>query len=247
MQPVSTKKEREGGSAAACRIIWSCAHHSFAVHYSFLFAVECPIAVAVPAAFLNEGANNHLDNNNDILLHGGSQNDDGVSPPIIAQTAKAFASLQSDVAELSLMVIKAAGIAALYASDEESRIAIATSFATVKLADKGLCMAGSLLMSNKEALRVRVANLTPLRDLLDQYDMNDVDVETIVADSGLETLVLAAKETARAAIAAAKAANVCVNNATTHSAIRLAEAVANTSAKAARLNRAAVEASSSFL
>lgn len=232
--------------AAACRIIWSCAHQCFAVLHSFLFAVECPIAVAVPAAFVNEGANNHLGNKNDILLHDGSQND-GVSPPIIAQTAKAFASLQSDVAELSLMVIKAAGIAALYASDEESRIAIATSFATVKLADKGLCMAGSLLIPNKEALRVRVANLTPLRDLLDQYDMNDVDVETIVADSGLETLVLAAKETARAAIAAAKAANVCVNNATTHSAIRLAEAVANTSAKAARLNRAAVEASSSFL
>lgn len=216
------------------------------VLHSFLFAVECPIAVAVPAAFVNEGANNHLDNNDDIFLRDDGSQNDGVSPPIIAQTATAFASLQSDVAELSLMVIKAAGIAALYASDEESRIAIATSFATVKLADKGLCMAGSLLIPNKE-VRVRVANLNPLRDLLDQYDMNDADVETIVADSGLETLVLAAKETARAAIAAAKAANICVNNATTHSAIRLAEAVANTSAKAARLNRAAVEASTSFL
>jgi hypothetical protein len=148
------------------------------------------------------------------------------------------------------MVIKAAGIAALYASDEESRIAIATSFATVKLADKGFSMAGRLLIpdrgvgNNKE--EVVSVNLSPLHELLDQYETN-FDVDSTVSGTALEGLVSAAKESARAAIDAAKAANVCSLSPTAHSAMALAQAAANTSAKAARLNTAALEVSSSFL
>lgn len=149
------------------------------------------------------------------------------------------------------MVIKAAGIAALYASDEESRIAMATSFATVKLADKGFSMAGRLLIpdnrgvSNNKEVVVSV-NLSPLHELLDQYDTN-FDVDSSVSGTALEGLVSAAKESARAAIDAAKAANVCSVSPTAHSAMALAQAAANTSAKAARLNTAALEVSSSFL
>lgn len=148
------------------------------------------------------------------------------------------------------MVIKAAGIAALYASDEESRIAIATCFATVKLADKGFSMAGRLLIpdrgsgSKEEVVSV---NLSPLHELLDQYDTKDFDVDSIVSGTALECLVSAAKEASRAAIDAAKAANACSVSPTAHSAMALAEAAANTSAKAARLNTAALEVSSSFL
>lgn len=147
------------------------------------------------------------------------------------------------------MVIKAAGIAALYASDEESRIAIATCFATVKLADKGFSMAGRLLIPDRGAdskEEVVSVNLSPLHDLLDQYDTN-FDVDSIVSGTALECLVSAAKEAARAAIDAAKAANACSVSPTAHSAMALAEAAANTSAKAARLNTAALEVSSSFL
>ena len=147
------------------------------------------------------------------------------------------------------MVIKAAGIAALYASDEESRIAIATCFATVKLADKGFSMAGRLLIPDRGAdskEEVVSVNLSPLHDLLDQYDTN-FDVDSIVSGTALECLVSAAKEASRAAIDAAKAANACSVSPTAHSAMALAEAAANTSAKAARLNTAALEVSSSFL
>ncbi len=149
------------------------------------------------------------------------------------------------------MVIKAAGIAALYASDEESRIAIATSFATVKLADKGFGMAGRLLIPDRGGARDKAevvsVNLSPLHELLDQYGTTNFDVDSIVAGTALECLVTAAKEAARAAIDAAKAANVCSVNPNAHSAMALAQAAANTSAKAARLNTAALEVSSSFL
>ena len=149
------------------------------------------------------------------------------------------------------MVIKAAGIAALYASDEESNIAIATSFATVKLADKGFSMAGRLLIpgirADDKEEEVVSANLAPLHKLLDQYECNDFDVDSIVSGTALECLVSAAKEAARAAIDAARAANVCSINPTADSAMALAQATANTSAKAARLNTAALEVSSSFL
>ena len=149
------------------------------------------------------------------------------------------------------MVIKAAGIAALYQSDEESRIAIATSFATVKLADKGFSMAGRLLIPDRRAddkeEDVLSVNLAPLHELLDQYECTDFDVDSIVSGTALECLVSAAKEAARAAIDAAKAANVCSVSPTAESAMALAQAAANTSAKAARLNTAALEVSSSFL
>ena len=194
-------------------------------------------------------AEDHSSLSHNILLNSSDIKSNGVSPLIIANTSKTLFSLQSDVAELSLMVIKAAGIAALYASDEESRIAIATCFATVKLADKGFSMAGRLLIpdrgsgSKEEVLSV---NLSPLHELLDQYDTN-FDVDSIVSGTALECLVSAAKEAARAAIDAAKAANSCSVSPTAHSAMALAQAAANTSAKAARLNTAALEVSSSFL
>jgi len=209
---------------------------------------ECSIAVAVPATFV--GHEDHSSLSHNILLNTSDGKSNGVSPLIIANTSKTLFSLQSDVAELSLMVIKAAGIAALYASDEESRIAIATCFATVKLADKGFSMAGRLLIpdrgtdSKEEVVSV---NLSPLHELLDQYDTKDFDVDSIVSGTALECLVSAAKEAARAAIDAAKAANACSVSPTAHSAMALAQAAANTSAKAARLNTAALEVSSSFL
>jgi hypothetical protein len=209
--------------------------------------------VAVPAVALAtiKKDPNFLGHNNVSL--GSSVSDSGVvSPLIIGKTARTLASVQSYVAELSLIVIKAAGIAALYASDEESRIAIAASFATVKLAKNAFSMVGSLLIpergarDNNQEVVISV-NLSPLHKLLEQYEIN-FDVDSIVEGTGLQGLVLAARETAKAAIIAAKAANICVENATgSHSAVKLAEAVANTSAKAARLNRAALEASSSFL
>jgi hypothetical protein len=150
-------------------------------------------------------AEDHSSLSHNILLNSSDIKSNGVSPLIIANTSKTLFSLQSDVAELSLMVIKAAGIAALYASDEESRIAIATCFATVKLADKGFSMAGRLLIpdrgsgSKEEVVSV---NLFPLHDLLDQYDTN-FDVDSIVSGTALECLVSAAKEAARATIDAA--------------------------------------------
>jgi len=164
---------------------------------------ECSIAVAVQATLV--GHEDHSSLSNNILLNSSDSKSNGVSPLIIANTSKTLFSLQSDVAELSLMVIKAAGIAALYASDEESRIAIATCFATVKLADKGFSMAGRLLIpdrgsgSKEEVVSV---NLSPLHELLDQYDTN-FDVDSIVSGTALECLVSAAKEAARATIDAA--------------------------------------------
>ena len=79
-------------------------------------------------------------------------------------------------------------------------------------------------------------NLAPLHELLGQYECTDFDVDSIVPGTALECLVSAAKEAARAAIDAAKAANVCSLSQTAESAIALAQAAANTSAKAARLN-----------
>ena len=90
-------------------------------------------------------------------------------------------------------------------------------------------------------------NLAPLHELLGQYECNDFDVDSIVSGTALECLVSAAKDAARAAIDAAKAANVCSVSPTAESAMALAQAAANTSAKAARLNTAALEVSSSFL
>mmetsp|Transcript_26975 Transcript_26975/g.42310 ORF Transcript_26975/g.42310 Transcript_26975/m.42310 type:complete len:215 (-) Transcript_26975:87-731(-) len=209
---------------------------------------ECSIAVAVPATLVAHDDHSSLGNN--ILLDSGKRSN-GVSPLIMVKTSKTLFSIQSDVAELSLMVIKAAVIAALYASAEESRIAIATSFATVKLADKGFSMAGRLLIPDRGAddkgVELVSVNLSPLHELLDQYDTNNFDVDSIVSGTALECLVSAAKEAARAAIEAAKVANVCSGNPTAHTAMTLAQAAANTSAKAARLNTAALEVSSSFL
>ena len=205
---------------------------------------ECSIAVAVPATLVAHEDHSSLGDN--VMLES-----NGVSPQIMAKTSKTLFSIQSDVAELALMVIKAAGIAALYQSDEESRIAIATSFATVKLADKGFSMAGRLLIPGRGAddkeEEVVSANLAPLHELLDQYECTDFDVDSIVSGTALEFLVSAAKDAARAAIDAAKAANVCSVSPTAESAMALAQAAANTSAKAARLNTAALEVSSSFL
>jgi hypothetical protein len=237
-------------SALICfryRLIFSstfCAHSPDLTSLSLTTTAECSIAVAVPATLVVHEGHNSLDN--DILIH--SYSSGVVSPLIIANTSRILFSMQSDVAELSLVVIKAAGIAALYASDEESRIAIATSFATVKLADKGFSMAGRLLIPNSgcDTADIVSVNLSPLHELLDQYDTN-FDVDSIVSGTSLECLVSAAKESARAAIDAAKAANVCANSPTAHSAMALAQAAANTSAKAARLNTAALEVSSSFL
>mmetsp|Transcript_13048 Transcript_13048/g.21381 ORF Transcript_13048/g.21381 Transcript_13048/m.21381 type:complete len:218 (-) Transcript_13048:1-654(-) len=212
---------------------------------------ECSIAVAVPATLVAHEDYSSLGNN--ILLDSDSGSKiNGVSPLIMAKTSKTLCSIQSDVAELALMVIKAAGIAALYASDEESRIAIATSFATVKLADKAFGMAGRLLIPDRGAddkeEEVVTVNLAPLHELLDQYSYDtNFDVDSIVSGTALECLVSAAKEAARAAIDAAKAANICSVNPTAESAMELAQAAANTTAKAARLNTAALEGSSSFL
>mmetsp|Transcript_19527 Transcript_19527/g.27811 ORF Transcript_19527/g.27811 Transcript_19527/m.27811 type:complete len:218 (+) Transcript_19527:95-748(+) len=212
---------------------------------------ECSIAIAVPATLVTpHDVHSSLLGNNLILLDD-ERSSNGVSPLIMVQTSKTLFSIQSDIAELSLMVIKAAGIAALYASDEESRIATATSFATVKLADKGFGMAGRLLIPDRggahDKAEVVSVNLSPLYELLDQYDTTNFDVDSIVSGTSLGRLVSAAKEAARAAIEAAKAANACSVNPTAHSAMVLAQAAANTSAKAARLNTAALEVSSSFL
>ncbi len=208
---------------------------------------ECSIAVAVPATLVAH--KDHSSLGDSILLPSDRLS---VSPQIMAKTSKTLFSIQSDVAELALMVIKAAGIAALYQSDEESNIAIATSFATVKLADKGFSMAGRLLIPDRGAddkeEEVVSVNLDPLHELLGQYECNDFDVDSIVSGTALECLVSAAKDAARAAIDAAKAANVCsVSPTAAESAMALAQAAANTSAKAARLNTAALEVSSSFL
>ena len=207
---------------------------------------ESSIAVAVPATLVAQNNNRSISDN--VPLHS-SGNGSVVSPLVITDTSKKLLSIQSDIAELSLMVIKAAGIAALYASDEESRIAIATALATVKLADKGFSMAGRLLIPNNENCSkgdTLSVNLATIRKLFDGYDA-DFDVDSIVSGTSLEFLVSAAKEAARAAIDAAKAANVCSVDPTCHSAMTLAQAAANTSAKAARLNTAALEVSSSFL
>ena len=209
-------------------------------------AAESSIAVAVPATLVAQNNNRSIGDN--VLLET-SGSGSVISPLIITDTSKKLLTIQSDIAELSLMVIKAAGIAALYASDEESRIAIATALATVKLADKGFSLAGRLLIPNGENCSkgdTISVNLAPLRELLDEYDA-DFDVDSIVSGTSLEFLVSAAKEAARAAIDAAKAANVCSVDPTCHSAMILAQAAANTSAKAARLNTAALEVSSSFL
>ena len=80
-----------------------------------------------------------------------------------------------------------------------------SDIATVKLADKGFSMAGRLLIpdrgsgSKEEVVSV---NLSPLHELLDQYDTN-FDVDSIVSGTALECLVSAAKEAARATIDAA--------------------------------------------
>ena len=112
-------------------------------------------------------------------------------------------------------------------------------------------MAGRLLIPDRgadaEEEEVVSVNLAPLHELLDQYECTNFDVDSIVSGTALQCLVSAAKEAARAAIDAAKAANVCSVSPTAQSAMALAQAAANTSAKAARLNTAALEVSSSFL
>lgn len=207
---------------------------------------ESSIAVAVPATLVAHEDHLSLDNNNLLESH---NNSSGVSSTIIANASKTLFSIQSDVAELSLIVIKAAGIAATYASEEESRIAIAVSLATVKLADKGLSMAGRLLIPDRVTCakdEVVSVHLAPLHELLDHYD-TDFDVDSVVSGTAMEFLVSAAKEVARAAIHAAKAANACSISPADHAAMALAQAAADTSAKAARLNTAALAVSSDWI
>ena len=78
-------------------------------------AADCSIAVAVPATLVAHEDHSSLGDN--ILLE-----PNGVSPQIMAKTSKTLFSMQSDVAELALMVITETVIDTLYTLCIESMI-----------------------------------------------------------------------------------------------------------------------------